>query len=110
MIIFIAKLIILIVLGNYDWWRVLRFSLYGGLFVAPTIYGWFKVIFGSVSRIFQLKIFVELNDFNTKIYKLLILKKCNSSISLHNRNPNLKMENKHTIKKILERINVLRQI
>ncbi|XP_037816613.1 protein sym1 isoform X2 [Lucilia sericata] len=29
--------------GNYDWWRVLRFSLYGGFFVAPTIYGWFKI-------------------------------------------------------------------
>uniref|UniRef100_A0A1I8PYF2 Mpv17-like protein n=2 Tax=Stomoxys calcitrans TaxID=35570 RepID=A0A1I8PYF2_STOCA len=29
--------------GNYDWWRCLRFSLYGGLFVAPTLYGWIKV-------------------------------------------------------------------
>lgn len=82
MIHFIAKLVI--VLGNYDWWRVLRFSLYGGLFVAPTIYGWFKVIFASVSRIFQLKIFVELNDFNTKIYKLLILKKFKNGKQTHN--------------------------
>ncbi|XP_037942579.1 protein sym1-like isoform X1 [Teleopsis dalmanni] len=29
--------------GEYDWWRVLRFSLYGGLFVAPTLYSWIKV-------------------------------------------------------------------
>ncbi|XP_017135583.1 protein sym1 isoform X1 [Drosophila miranda] len=29
--------------GNYDWWRVMRFSMYGGLFVAPTLYGWVKV-------------------------------------------------------------------
>ncbi|XP_060663615.1 uncharacterized protein LOC133847898 [Drosophila sulfurigaster albostrigata] len=29
--------------GNYDWWRVLRFSMYGGLFVAPTLYGWVKI-------------------------------------------------------------------
>ncbi|KAH8315155.1 hypothetical protein KR059_012117, partial [Drosophila kikkawai] len=29
--------------GTYDWWRVLRFSMYGGLFVAPTLYGWVKV-------------------------------------------------------------------
>ncbi|XP_016947985.1 uncharacterized protein LOC108023224 isoform X1 [Drosophila biarmipes] len=28
--------------GTYDWWRVLRFSMYGGLFVAPTLYGWVK--------------------------------------------------------------------
>uniref|UniRef100_A0A1A9X1D5 Uncharacterized protein n=1 Tax=Glossina brevipalpis TaxID=37001 RepID=A0A1A9X1D5_9MUSC len=28
---------------NYDWWRVLRFSLYGGFFVAPTLYSWIKV-------------------------------------------------------------------
>lgn len=28
---------------NYDWWRALRFSIYGSMFVAPTIYGWFKV-------------------------------------------------------------------
>lgn len=30
-------------LADYDWWRTLRFSLYGGLFVAPTLYSWFKV-------------------------------------------------------------------
>ncbi|KAH8415351.1 hypothetical protein KR222_004973 [Zaprionus bogoriensis] len=29
--------------GDYDWWRVLRFSMYGGLFVAPTLYGWVKI-------------------------------------------------------------------
>lgn len=29
--------------ADYDWWRVLRFSLYGGLFVAPTLYSWIKV-------------------------------------------------------------------
>lgn len=29
--------------GSYDWWRCLRFSLYGGLFVAPTLYGWVKI-------------------------------------------------------------------
>ncbi|XP_017006636.2 uncharacterized protein [Drosophila takahashii] len=29
--------------GTYDWWRVLRFSMYGGLFVAPTLYGWVKI-------------------------------------------------------------------
>ncbi|XP_061387249.1 uncharacterized protein LOC133322250 [Musca vetustissima] len=29
--------------GHFDWWRCLRFSLYGGLFVAPTLYGWIKI-------------------------------------------------------------------
>ncbi|KRK05813.1 protein sym1 isoform X2 [Drosophila yakuba] len=29
--------------GTYDWWRVFRFSMYGGLFVAPTLYGWVKI-------------------------------------------------------------------
>ncbi|XP_050329044.1 uncharacterized protein LOC126758726 [Bactrocera neohumeralis] len=28
---------------DYDWWRALRFSLYGGFFVAPTLYSWIKV-------------------------------------------------------------------
>lgn len=26
-----------------DWWRCARFSLYGGLFVAPTLYSWVKL-------------------------------------------------------------------
>lgn len=29
--------------GNYDWMRCLRFSLYGGLFVAPTLYSWIRI-------------------------------------------------------------------
>ncbi|XP_055844199.1 mpv17-like protein isoform X2 [Episyrphus balteatus] len=29
--------------GSYDWWRCLRFSLYGGFFVAPTLYGWVRL-------------------------------------------------------------------
>lgn len=37
------KLISIIQLADYDWWRALRFSLYGGLFVAPTLYSWIKV-------------------------------------------------------------------
>lgn len=37
------KIVIVAIAGNYDWWRVLRFSMYGGLFVAPTLYGWVKV-------------------------------------------------------------------
>ncbi|XP_022918208.1 mpv17-like protein [Onthophagus taurus] len=28
---------------NYDWKQALRFSLYGGLFTAPTLYGWIKI-------------------------------------------------------------------
>lgn len=28
---------------DYDWERALRFSLYGGLFVAPTLYGWVRI-------------------------------------------------------------------
>lgn len=28
---------------NYDWTQALRFSLYGGLFVAPTLYGWVRI-------------------------------------------------------------------
>lgn len=27
---------------DYDWIRALRFSLYGGLFVAPTLYAWVR--------------------------------------------------------------------
>lgn len=38
-----VRTITILFLGDYDWWRVLRFSLYGGLFVAPTLYGWIKV-------------------------------------------------------------------
>ncbi|XP_055912507.1 mpv17-like protein [Eupeodes corollae] len=30
-------------LGTIDWWRCLRFSLYGGFFVAPTLYGWIRL-------------------------------------------------------------------
>ncbi|CAD7090085.1 unnamed protein product [Hermetia illucens] len=29
--------------GTYDWYRCLRFSLYGGFFVAPTLYSWIRV-------------------------------------------------------------------
>ncbi|XP_018335545.1 mpv17-like protein [Agrilus planipennis] len=28
---------------NLDWNQVLRFSLYGGLFTAPTLYGWVRI-------------------------------------------------------------------
>ncbi|KAH1009235.1 hypothetical protein HUJ04_001620 [Dendroctonus ponderosae] len=28
---------------NYDWMQVLRFSLYGGLFTAPTLYAWIRI-------------------------------------------------------------------
>ncbi|KAI4460893.1 peroxisomal membrane protein 2 pxmp2 mpv17 [Holotrichia oblita] len=28
---------------NYDWMQALRFSLYGGLFTAPTLYGWVRI-------------------------------------------------------------------
>ncbi|KRT79927.1 hypothetical protein AMK59_6895, partial [Oryctes borbonicus] len=28
---------------DYDWIQALRFSLYGGLFVAPTLYGWVRI-------------------------------------------------------------------
>lgn len=28
---------------NYDWVQALRFSLYGGLFTAPTLYGWVRI-------------------------------------------------------------------
>ncbi|XP_072383007.1 mpv17-like protein isoform X1 [Diabrotica undecimpunctata] len=28
---------------NYDWLHALRFSLYGGLFTAPTLYGWIRI-------------------------------------------------------------------
>lgn len=28
---------------DYDWMRVLRFGLFGGCFVAPTLYGWLRV-------------------------------------------------------------------
>ncbi|CAG9760088.1 unnamed protein product [Ceutorhynchus assimilis] len=28
---------------NYDWVQALRFSLYGGLFTAPTLYAWIRV-------------------------------------------------------------------
>ncbi|XP_030760391.1 uncharacterized protein LOC115885580 [Sitophilus oryzae] len=28
---------------NYDWIQALRFSLYGGLFTAPTLYAWIKL-------------------------------------------------------------------
>ncbi|XP_019875591.1 mpv17-like protein [Aethina tumida] len=28
---------------NYDWMQALRFSLYGGLFTAPTLYGWIRI-------------------------------------------------------------------
>ena len=30
-------------LENYDWMQALRFSLYGGLFTAPTLYGWVRI-------------------------------------------------------------------
>lgn len=30
-------------LKDYDWMRVLRFGLFGGCFVAPTLYGWLRV-------------------------------------------------------------------
>ncbi|EDW82558.1 uncharacterized protein Dwil_GK10054 [Drosophila willistoni] len=29
--------------GNYDWQRALRFSLFGALYVAPTLYGWVRL-------------------------------------------------------------------
>lgn len=28
---------------TYDWARALRFSLFGGLYVAPTLYGWVRL-------------------------------------------------------------------
>lgn len=28
---------------NYDWIQALRFSLYGGLFTAPTLYAWVRI-------------------------------------------------------------------
>lgn len=28
---------------NYDWMQALRFSLYGGLFTAPTLYAWVRL-------------------------------------------------------------------
>uniref|UniRef100_A0A1B0A0A3 Mpv17-like protein n=1 Tax=Glossina pallidipes TaxID=7398 RepID=A0A1B0A0A3_GLOPL len=28
---------------NYDYWRMLRFSVFGSLYVAPTLYGWVKL-------------------------------------------------------------------
>nr|CAH7750328.1 unnamed protein product [Callosobruchus chinensis] len=28
---------------NYDWMHALRFSLYGALFTAPTLYGWIRI-------------------------------------------------------------------
>ncbi|XP_060527962.1 mpv17-like protein [Cylas formicarius] len=28
---------------NYDWMQALRFSLYGGLFTAPTLYAWIRI-------------------------------------------------------------------
>lgn len=28
---------------NYDWSQVLKYSLYGGLFTAPTLYGWVRL-------------------------------------------------------------------
>lgn len=28
---------------NYDWMQALRFSLYGGLFTAPTLYAWVRI-------------------------------------------------------------------
>lgn len=28
---------------TYDWAQLLRFSLYGGLFTAPTLYGWIRI-------------------------------------------------------------------
>ncbi|XP_017477029.1 PREDICTED: mpv17-like protein [Rhagoletis zephyria] len=30
-------------LKDYDWMRILRFGLFGGLYVAPTLYGWLRV-------------------------------------------------------------------
>lgn len=30
-------------IDNYDWMQALRFSLYGGLFTAPTLYAWVRV-------------------------------------------------------------------
>lgn len=31
---------------NYDWKETLRFSIYGSLYVAPTLYGWVRL--GSI--------------------------------------------------------------
>lgn len=28
---------------DYDWMRILRFGLFGGCYVAPTLYGWLRV-------------------------------------------------------------------
>lgn len=28
---------------NYDWSQCARFALYGGLFTAPTLYGWVRI-------------------------------------------------------------------
>lgn len=28
---------------NYDWMQPLRFAIYGGLFTAPTLYGWVRI-------------------------------------------------------------------
>lgn len=28
---------------NYEWMQALRFSLYGGLFTAPTLYAWVRI-------------------------------------------------------------------
>lgn len=30
-------------IDNYDWMQALRFSLYGGLFTAPTLYAWIRL-------------------------------------------------------------------
>ncbi|XP_039961987.1 uncharacterized protein LOC126758725 [Bactrocera neohumeralis] len=30
-------------LKDYDWMRILRFGLFGGCYVAPTLYGWLRV-------------------------------------------------------------------
>ncbi|XP_076250883.1 mpv17-like protein [Rhynchophorus ferrugineus] len=30
-------------INNYDWMQALRFSLYGGLFTAPTLYAWIRL-------------------------------------------------------------------
>lgn len=50
---------------TYDWKKCLRFSLYGGLFVAPTLYCWIRVS----------SIIWPTTSFKTAIYKVAIVKK-----------------------------------
>lgn len=46
--------------GYYDWATVARFGLYGGLFMAPALYGWIRI----TSRLWPK------NDLRTAIIKV----------------------------------------